>query len=120
MVDLYLFFLYSRYSQKFTTHDSFVDANYFLVSSYHFACAIRVCRFTTEVRSPLKGLGVGLSLSRWHMRHFSGDLTLERRAEGAVRVRKDSGRRSKWHVLGKGMTATIKIPKNASIPLVIS
>jgi len=76
---------------------------------------------TTEVRSPLKGLGVGLSLSRWHMRHFGGDLTLERRPENAIRVRgDDSCRPSKWHVLGKGMTATIRIPKNADIPLAIS
>jgi len=74
----------------------------------------------SQVRSPLRGLGVGLSLSRWHMRHFGGDLTLERRPSGSLRIRSDSGRRSKWHVLGKGMTATITIPKDAGIPLVIS
>ena len=73
-----------------------------------------------EVRSPLRGLGVGLSLSRWHMQHFGGDLVLERRPSGVLRVRSDTGRRSKWHILGKGMTATITIPKNSSIPLVIS
>ena len=32
-----------------------------------------------QVRSPLQGLGTGLALSRWHMRHFGGDLTLENR-----------------------------------------
>jgi hypothetical protein len=46
------------------------------------------------------------------MRHFGGDLTLEKRPEGAIKVRCDSGKRSKWHVLGRGMTATIAIPKN--------
>jgi len=74
----------------------------------------------SQVRSPLRGLGVGLSLSRWHMRHFGGDLTLERRESETLRVRCDSGRRSKWHVLGKGTTATITIPKNADISLVVS
>merc|ERR1711862_826754 len=71
-----------------------------------------------QVRSPLKGLGVGLS--RWHMRHFGGDLILERRPAGAIRVRSDSGHRSEWHVLGRGLTATITIPKDADIPLAIS
>lgn len=74
----------------------------------------------SQVRSPLKGLGVGLSLSRWHMRHFGGDLTLERRPAGAIRVIDDSYHSSKWHVLEKGMTVTIKIPKDVDIPLVIS
>jgi signal transduction histidine kinase len=81
------------------------------------------------MRSPLKGLGVGLSLSRWHMRHFGGDLTLENRGGNnpqhenkTIRVRGDSpgGRRSKWYTLDKGMTATIRIPKNDNIPVVIS
>jgi len=94
-----------------------------------------------EVSSPLKGLGVGLSLSRWHMRHFGGDLTLEHRPSVVVlnnddndngndndndhkkqvlRVRCDSGRRSKWYTVQKGMTATISIPKDDDISLVIS
>lgn len=89
--------------------------SFFGSSLFYFICIV-----VTEVRSPLRGLGVGLSLSRWHMRHFGGDLTLERRPSGSLRIRSDSGRRSKWHILGKGMTATITIPKDAGIPLVIS
>lgn len=76
------------------------------------------------MRSPLKGLGVGLSLSRWHMRHFGGDLTLENRSGSnpTIRVRGDSpgGRRSKWNTLDKGMTATILIPRDDNVPVVIS
>ena len=93
-----------------------------MIDSIRFILFRYVKTYGTEVRSPLKGLGVGLSLSRWHMRHFGGDLTLERRPENAIRVRGDSGgqERNKWHTLGKGMTATIRIPQNADIPLVIS
>lgn len=73
-----------------------------------------------EVRSPLRGLGVGLSLSRWHIQHFGGDLTLERRPANTIRVRSESERKSKWHTLDKGMMATIRLPKNASVPLALS
>lgn len=47
--------------------------------------------------SPLKGLGVGLSLSRLYMRQFGGDVTLS--SEG----------------LGKGATACILINKDSSV-----
>ena len=97
-------------------------AYFFLLIFSSSGCdhSLQLFNLLSEVRSPLRGLGVGLSLSRWHMRHFGGDLTLERRESETLRVRCDSGRRSKWHVLGKGMTATITIPKMADIPLVVS
>ena len=47
-------------------------------------------------RSPLKGLGVGLSLANLYLRHFGGSLTLENSPS-------------------VGMTATLKIPKDTSI-----
>ena len=52
------------------------------------------------------------------MRHFGGDLTLERRPANVIRVRSDND--SEWHVLGKGMTASIRIPRDVGIPLTFS
>lgn len=50
------------------------------------------------VRSPIRGLGVGLALSRLHLRQFGGDLTLEHRP-----ATDDSF---------EGVTATLRLSKN--------
>ena len=54
-------------------------------------------------RSPLQGLGVGLSMSRMMMEYFGGSLTLQDR--GAIDL-----------LLEDGATATIVLPKNVQIP----
>jgi pyruvate dehydrogenase kinase 2/3/4 len=58
-------------------------------------------------RSPLRGLGVGLHMSRDMMRHFGGDLSLQERKEGAVSMN--------GLTLEKGCTATIALNQDLDV-----
>ncbi|KAG7358502.1 hypothetical protein IV203_015091 [Nitzschia inconspicua] len=71
------------------------------------------------VRSPLRGLGVGLSMSRLQMRHFGGDVVLEDRSnhhhnhdhyvlQVAVGHFHDT---PQWYSLESGITATILLSR---------
>ncbi|KAG7341587.1 hypothetical protein IV203_023540 [Nitzschia inconspicua] len=71
------------------------------------------------VRSPLRGLGVGLSMSRLQMRHFGGDVVLEDRSNHhhnhdhhAVQVAVGHFHDTpQWYSLESGITATILLSR---------
>jgi pyruvate dehydrogenase kinase 2/3/4 len=63
------------------------------------------------VRSPIRGLGVGLCLSRLHLRQFGGDLVLEDRPD--LQEWTGSGASSSGVVLlQSGLTATLRLSKD--------
>jgi hypothetical protein len=66
------------------------------------------------VRSPIRGLGVGLSMSRMQMRHFGGgDVVLEdRQAAGALQVAAaDQHGNVQWFPIESGMTCNVLLSK---------
>jgi hypothetical protein len=87
-------------------------------------------------RSPLRGLGVGLSLSKMQMQKFGGDLVLRDRGSNSeasgelsrickcenvqgVLIRGGSTRDGdcfdEWVMLERGVTATLRIPRDTTI-----
>ena len=64
-------------------------------------------------RSPLQGLGVGLSMSRMMMRQFGGDLTLQERCSPSIL---DPYGRGQKIPLDKGVTATLVLNTSMETP----
>lgn len=65
------------------------------------------------VRSPMRGLGVGLAMSRLQMRQFGGDVVLQHRSSaGDVQVQAtDNDGKIQWYPLEAGVTATVVLQK---------
>ena len=70
-------------------------------------------------RSPLQGLGVGLSMSKMMMKYFGGTLNVEDRLSDAGKHNNNNTttirQSSEPTELQRGVTATIIIPKDPTI-----